>query len=276
MRGWDCHTHTRASFDCRTDLPRLVDAVVRLGLGGVAITDHDTIEGALRLRDRRPPFHVIVGCEFTLVSGAHLIGLRLEEPIRAGDLAETAAAIRDQNGIVVLPHPFRPVTGALALLPDKCEWDTVIPHIDAIEAFNAKSGWHENQQSLALAARLKIAVTAGSDAHRAGEIGLGRVLQDAFNPGAPSPWGTIAGIDQIDERVRVRRLTEEQMRRRALTLKRAIPNAMWNAGKSAWNRWKDHAQCAGDVPMRHYGRFLSIGLTSNDMILASATTGENV
>jgi len=270
MNGYDLHTHTRASFDCRTGWEQFTDTVIARGLTGVAITDHDTIDGALRLRDKNPPFDVIVGCEFTLDTGAHLIGLYLERPIQPGTLSEIAAAIHEQNGIVVLPHPFRPVTGALAMLPEEDQWTLTLNQVDAIEAFNAKSTWHENRRSLALAQRCGLPVTAGSDAHRAAEIGSA-VIRMGEND-AVRGHGTVMARDQANTEYEKRRMSRERLRHGALRFKRAIPEPLWRAGKRAWSTWLDRADGGEVAPFRDYGRYpcpLRLGLSHESIRLTS-------
>ncbi|MBA2571097.1 MAG: PHP domain-containing protein [Chloroflexi bacterium] len=117
----DLHTHSSASFDSELLPEDLVAAVLAAGLTHVAVTDHDRIDGALRARDVAPDgLTVIVGEEMRTISG-DVIGLFLERPIASGmTVAETAAAIMEQRGIVGLPHPFdgrRPST-AVGLTPE--------------------------------------------------------------------------------------------------------------------------------------------------------------
>src|ERR1041385_7118057 len=89
----------------------VVDHVTMLGgLDVIAVTDHDTIEGALRAREcaaRRPDApHVIVGEEVSSRHG-HILGLFLEKRVRPGlSAAATIAAIHDQGGLAVAAHPF--------------------------------------------------------------------------------------------------------------------------------------------------------------------------
>jgi hypothetical protein len=87
----------------------LVDQARRVGLDVIAVTDHDTIEGALRAADyasRWSGVHVVVGEEVSSRNG-HIVGLFLEKRIRPGmTAAATVHAIHDQGGLAVAVHPF--------------------------------------------------------------------------------------------------------------------------------------------------------------------------
>jgi len=99
------HVHTDYSFDSNISLPVLAEFADVHGFGCIAVTDHDTIEGALRFR-AMTRMKVIVGEEITTRDG-HLIGLFLQQRIRPGMSArDTTLAIREQGGLVFLPHPF--------------------------------------------------------------------------------------------------------------------------------------------------------------------------
>ena len=163
------HTHSEYSPDSRTPLAEQVRAIRSARLDVVCATDHNTIEGALRLRELADGFRVIVGEEISSRDG-EIIGLFLEHPVPR-DLSgeETVARIRDQGGLVTVPHPFsvnrryhlrRPVL------------DRLRDRIDAIEVFNAREAFgHENRSAAAYAREHAILGAAGSDAHRAAEIG---------------------------------------------------------------------------------------------------------
>ncbi len=165
----DMHTHSEYSPDSRTPLAEQVRAIRSARLDVVCATDHNTIEGALRLRELADGFRVIVGEEISSRDG-EIIGLFLEHPVPR-DLSgeETVARIRDQGGLVTVPHPFsvnrryhlrRPVL------------DRLRDRIDAIEVFNAREAFgHENRSAAAYAREHAILGAAGSDAHRAAEIG---------------------------------------------------------------------------------------------------------
>lgn len=94
----DLHTHTRYSDGCPT--PReLLEKVAEDGhLQLIAVTDHNTIEGALEAADLAPSFGLrcVVGEEISSSAG-HILGLSAEE---------TIAAIHEQGGLAVAPHPF--------------------------------------------------------------------------------------------------------------------------------------------------------------------------
>ena len=155
------HVHTDYSFDSNVSLDTLARFLAEHDFGCVAVTDHDTIEGGRRLRSLTGA-RVIIGEEVSTRDG-HLIGLFLSERVRAGMSAEdTARAIRDQGGVVLLPHPFAPAFfGGLG----DAAW-RIADLIDAVEANNAQSfrtGWDRRANDFA--DRLGLPKYAGSDSH---------------------------------------------------------------------------------------------------------------
>lgn len=260
MKGYDLHTHTRYSLDSETSLEDYIAAATAAGLTGVAVTDHDTIEGALRLRDLHPPFDVIVGSEITLTSGAHLIGLFLEHPIQGGHFAETAAAIRAQGGLVLLPHPYRPETGALFRTCPADDVSTLIANVDLIEIFNATSQPSENRRAAALAETYGRRGTAGSDAHRPADLGHGRIRlgsrQRRLTPRRLlGELIRVVGIDQSLPEIDRARRRRESVRRLALRFRNQIPDSVWQWGKRRWDSVYDQQAAAHRWPHREYARF---------------------
>src|SRR6478736_353094 len=132
----DCHMHTMWSGDSTTTDDELVEAVTATGIDVLCVTDHHAIEGARRLCDVLP-CRVIVGEEVRSTQG-EIIGLFLEERIPFGlPPNETAKRIRDQGGLVYIPHPFDPMRRNLvepALEALACDG-----LVDAIEVRNAKT-----------------------------------------------------------------------------------------------------------------------------------------
>ena len=172
----DLHIHTRYSVDSLMTLEEVVEAALAQGLGAVAVTDHDAIEGALAL-SRTAPFPVIVGEEVDVGDG-EIIGLFLRELIPPGlGPAETIARIRDQGGLVYIPHPFdrhRYPLPEPALL-------TVLQQVDAIEVLNARVTVPAfNERAARFAREHGIPGGAGSDAHTPGEIGRVYVEMEPF------------------------------------------------------------------------------------------------
>jgi hypothetical protein len=165
----DMHTHSEASPDSRTPVAEQARAIRAAGLDIVCATDHNTIDGALRLRELADGFRVIVGEEISSRDG-EIIGLFLERAVPR-DLGgeETIARIHDQGGLVVIPHPFS-VNRRYHMR--RAALDRLRTEIDALEVFNAREAIFLNNRAAAAYARTHgIVGTAGSDAHRASEIG---------------------------------------------------------------------------------------------------------
>jgi predicted metal-dependent phosphoesterase TrpH len=180
--GWvrvDMHSHTMWSGDSTTTPDEVAAAVAEAGIDVLCITDHNAIKGAVELVDRLP-CRVIVGEELRTHAG-EIIGLFLDERIPFGtNPADAARAIRDQGGIVYIPHPYDPMRNNLtepaldALIDDGL--------VDAIEAFNAKTSLRSlNQRAAATAVDHGLAAGAGSDAHVPGAIGAAYVEMPDFD-----------------------------------------------------------------------------------------------
>ena len=110
----DLHCHTSFSFDCLASPESQVRAAAARGLTHLAITDHDRIEGALRVRDAAPEgLTVIVGEEIKTADG-DLVALFLERAVAPGMSArETIEQVRAQGGLVGIPHPFDRYRGSM-------------------------------------------------------------------------------------------------------------------------------------------------------------------
>jgi predicted metal-dependent phosphoesterase TrpH len=165
----DTHTHSEYSPDSRTPLAEQARAIRRAKIDVVCATDHNTIDGALRLREMADGFRVIVGEEISSRDG-EIIGLFLERAVprdRSGE--ETISRIHDQGGIVIVPHPFS-INRRYHMR--RAALDRLRSSIDAIEVFNAREAFGlENRRAAGYAAEHGLVGAAGSDAHRAAEIG---------------------------------------------------------------------------------------------------------
>ena len=174
----DLHCHTEASADCSTPLELFPARCRERGVWVQAITDHNEIWGAQKLQEMVEdeeikkagfPLTIIVGEEVSTTHG-EIIGLFLKEKVPAGlSPKETVAAIREQGGVVLLPHGFDPLK-RWRLQPAALE--TVADEIDVVETFNARvSQLRWNQAAVDWSKLHGVSMSAGSDAHTLADIG---------------------------------------------------------------------------------------------------------
>lgn len=174
----DLHVHTCYSEDSLLSLKAIVETCRRRGIDKVAITDHNHLAGALALREMVPEL-VIVGEEIATTAG-EIIAYFLEEEIAEGLSPEEAIAhVREQGGVVGVPHPLdrlrRQAMGEAKLL-------SILDRVDALEVFNARTLFPgDNRRAEALASANGLLRTAGSDAHTTYEIGRAYVEMPPFN-----------------------------------------------------------------------------------------------
>jgi predicted metal-dependent phosphoesterase TrpH len=185
----DLHCHTSASFDCLSDPAKVVRAAVSRGLTHLVVTDHDRIEGALRARDAAPDgFTVIVGEEIKTAEG-DLIAAFIERAVAPGlPAVEAIAAVRDQGGLVGIPHPFDRFRGSMA---KSAGLEAIAPLVDWIETHNSRLVGHGNEDAFAFARSQDRPGVAVSDAHTSMEVGVSYTVLD----GDPStPEGLLAAL----------------------------------------------------------------------------------
>ncbi len=167
--------HTTAS-DGWPSPHEVVDHARATGLDVIAVTDHDTIEGALRAYDHaagRSKLQVVVGEEVSSRDG-HIVGLFIEKRIRPGmSAAATVHAIHDQGGVAVAVHPFwRTQRRTRSGLVHGVGWLAAELDFDAIEVENATPGFYVfNQLARRLNMGLGSAELGGSDAHILDAVG---------------------------------------------------------------------------------------------------------
>jgi predicted metal-dependent phosphoesterase TrpH len=183
-RDWivaDLHMHTSWSHDCSTEVGELLDHAEAQGLGAIAVTDHNSLGGALEAveRSRGRRLVVIPGEEVKTASQGEVIGLFLREEIPRGmSFGETVAAIRAQGGLVYLPHPF----DRMHAIPDPATLHRHLAEIDVLEVYNARllfEGY--NDEALRFARKYDLTAGAGSDAHVLPGVGTGAVRMRRFN-----------------------------------------------------------------------------------------------
>src|SRR2546423_11704461 len=171
----DLHMHTTAS-DGWPSPQKLVDHARVVGLDVIAVTDHDTIEGALRAAEhaaRRTKLQVVVGEEVSSRDG-HIVALFIERRIRPGmTAAATVHAIHDQGGLAVAVHPFwRTQRRTRSGKVHGVGWLAAELEFDAVEVENATPGFYVfNQLARRLNMGLGAAELGGSDGHILDAVG---------------------------------------------------------------------------------------------------------
>ena len=173
----DLHVHTEYSIDCNTPLDKIVGRCIEKGINCVAIADHGTAEGALKLRETAPI--TVIVAEEILTPHGEIMGLFLEKTIPSGlSVAETISRIRAQNGLVCIPHPFD-IFRHSALRKHIIE--EIIDQVDIIETLNARIMLPPNSaKARAFARKHGIIQSAGSDAHTLREIGNAYIEMPEF------------------------------------------------------------------------------------------------
>ena len=174
----DLHTHTRFSRDSLTSPEDYVAACLKKGINCVAVTDHNTIQGSLAVQ-KIAPFSVIISEEVRTSEG-EIIGYFLSQEIPRGlTPEETVRRIRDQGGLVAIPHPFDRFRGS-ALRREAVE--RIAPLADIIEVLNARITLkRHNEEALRLARQHGLAMSAGSDGHFPRELGAAYVEIEEFS-----------------------------------------------------------------------------------------------
>jgi predicted metal-dependent phosphoesterase TrpH len=172
----DLHMHTDHSPDCATPVEVLLETARDRGLGAIAITDHNEVSGALearRIAEGMDGIKVIVAEEVKTAVQGEVIGLFLEEKIPKGmTMAETIAAIREQGGLVYVPHPF----DRFHSVPDYEHLLEMVEEIDVLEVFNPRVALTAfNEEAERFARKYRIVPGAGSDSHVAQGLGSVRV-----------------------------------------------------------------------------------------------------
>jgi predicted metal-dependent phosphoesterase TrpH len=202
----DVHMHTNYSDGTGTVEETLEHVQNATPLDVIAITDHDTITGALRARDlaakRHYRFDLIVGEEVSTREG-HMLALFIEKRIPPGlSIERSIELVREQGGLAIVAHPFnrifrysvqKSVMDRLLRQPDL--------HPDGVETLNGSfAGIGSSQTAMRLARSLYgWTEVGGSDAHTPSAIGCAHTrfvgsgaegLREAIQRGETAPAGS--------------------------------------------------------------------------------------
>jgi len=177
----DLHVHTWHSIDSNMSYDQLIRACQAKGINCAAVADHGTTRGARDLQ-KIAPFKIIV-CEEVLTPCGEIMGMFLQQDIPARlPVADAIKAIREQGGLVNIPHPFDRVRPSafrnLKML------ESIAGQIDIIEVFNSRSLFPgAEKKARAFAAAHNKVISYGSDGHSPSEIGCVCVEMDGFTTG---------------------------------------------------------------------------------------------
>jgi len=176
----DTHLHTHYSRDCAVAPEVVVATAQRRGLDGLIVTDHDEIAGAYAVK-AIAPFPVVIAEEIKTDAG-EIIGLFIQERIPRGlpPLA-TARLVREQGGLVCVPHPFDRLRGSRlrAAALDQLVAEGLV---DIIEVFNSRTTFPaDNARAAVYARQHDLPACAGSDGHAVMEYGRAYVELEPFD-----------------------------------------------------------------------------------------------
>jgi predicted metal-dependent phosphoesterase TrpH len=159
-------------------LEAIIARCLKVGINCLGIADHNTLAGALKMKEIAP-FFIIPGEEI-LTSDGEVIGFFLNQEIPSKlSMKETIARIKAQDGLVCIPHPYDRLR--LSVFRDRV-FDDIMPQVDIIEAFNARSlSPGSSAKAFELARKYGKLASAGSDAHTLTEIGNAYVEMPDFN-----------------------------------------------------------------------------------------------
>ncbi|MCI0481365.1 MAG: PHP domain-containing protein, partial [Candidatus Dadabacteria bacterium] len=174
----DLHIHTKYSMDCETTLEEIIARCKELGINCIAVADHGTAEGGLKMKEIAP-FKVIVA-EEVMTDKGEIMGMFLNKTVPSGQpIGDVIAQIKEQGGLVCAQHPFdtlvRPGLGEKVM-------NEIAGKIDLVEVFNARSPIPLcSEKSLKFAEEHNLPGSAGSDAHYLSEIGNAVIEMPEFD-----------------------------------------------------------------------------------------------
>jgi predicted metal-dependent phosphoesterase TrpH len=175
MLTCDLHVHTNFSKDGESSVEEILKKADEEGLDAIAITDHDSVDGAKKALSIESKVLVIPGIEVSTKQG-HLLVLGVTEIIPAGlDVVATVNIARRMGALAILPHPYHVWRHGVARRKK-----SGMHIVDAVEAFNSRYiVGSANEKAARIAKRLGKPCVGGSDAHNAKFVGFGRTYVDA-------------------------------------------------------------------------------------------------
>jgi predicted metal-dependent phosphoesterase TrpH len=170
------HCHSQYSIDCLSTPQKLIDTARKKGIDRLIITDHSSIQGALAAKKLAPEL-IIIGEEVRCKEGELLATYVMEEIPWMLPLEEAIARLKEQGAFISVAHPFDSARGWKLN-----ELEKVIPHVDAVEGFNARCLFQKfNQEAIDYADKTDLPITVGSDAHSYWELGRSTMMVPSFS-----------------------------------------------------------------------------------------------
>ena len=219
MLTCDLHVHTNYSRDGESSIEDIIRRAEAIGLDAIAITDHDTIDGARAALAISTKVLIIPGIEISTKQG-HLIALGVLREFPKGlDVLETIAIARESGALLILPHPFHMLRHGVAL-----HFRNALNLVDAVEVFNSRYiVGSANRRAARFAKKLGKPCVGGSDAHNARYVGYGKTLVNAA-PGVTSILDAVRNGDSVatGRMTPLRTYTRQSLRNTWKKLKRRV------------------------------------------------------
>jgi predicted metal-dependent phosphoesterase TrpH len=171
------HCHTVYSGDSSNRISRLLPLARQRGLDHLAITDHNTIQGALRAKELDNEL-VIIAEEIRTTQG-EILAYFVSEQVPGGLVPlEALERLKKQNAFISVPHPFDPMRRGWS----REELEKILPYLDALEVFNARCfDRTANDHAEEYAREKQLSMLVGSDAHSLLELAMACVELPEFH-----------------------------------------------------------------------------------------------
>jgi len=162
---FDLHVHSVYSSDGHMEVKQIVALAKKLGLGGVAVTDHNAFEAYKKFPDFKDSGLILVPAMEVSSAVGHILAYGIKSPIpKTLTVEDTMDRIKAAGGLPVAAHPYRKVTGM-------GEDNVIRGRFRFLEGFNGRTRSEANKKAVVLAKRIGASITGGSDAHLPEELG---------------------------------------------------------------------------------------------------------
>ncbi len=172
MMKLDLHIHSQYSEDGIGSPKEIIKILQKRGLQGMAITDHNNVEGSLQAQKVAPKDFIVIPCAEISTNNGHILALDVKENIKKNlSVEETIEKIFDIGGIPIVPHLFRTMSG---IKINKLK--EIHRKISVIEVFNSCSNLKTNLKTMKIAKNFNLGGIGGSDSHSPEFVGYGYTI----------------------------------------------------------------------------------------------------